>query len=580
MFMSLLYFLSVVLAIYVAYKLFRLFRRNASIFYRGEDERYYFFADCFFKLGIDGFIFHDYNQPVHNRFQGHSNVDDGVAKINLRDDPSTTAVNNELHYAGYVTLDGTIFDNQGNEIGYVTDLKGEKGISGSGRWYELWLVKHSLVYTIYDEDPVGKISETGRLLKLKPGHFSLTARAAAWLLLYQGSDPQPRSEDTMDARTTWKDTALPATVVYCVIYGLMLLVGAGRFAFPALGTRIGFTLAFILAYFLIWAVLRHIKIEAMLDGRQFDEFLMLINRNTGLAPLNKIIILLASVSVFISIYFYGADFLPLQLAILIGMSVNSRNITGEPWEVCLKQGENRSPVWNDTDDAGEGDTDQDDPDSAVVRNYNWTLDSPYASLQGNMSLSFIPAEIEVLRANNPFRLTPSNGHIRNVADVIDRCVDKRKIHKILRHIFDKATKAGLDEQDTMQFILDFVQSPNITYIKDCDCQEIGNPHDYARYPDETLFDGRGDCDCKAVLAALLFHEGGWPTAYVTTQNHAAVAVAFKDGDSDGMLSLADSSLVTHDGHIYFFCETTGDGFRIGNLGDTYKDQLESVLYLD
>ena len=63
--------------------------------------------------------------------------------------------------------------------------------------------------------------------------------------------------------------------------------------------------------------------------------------------------------------------------------------------------------------------------------------------------------------------------------------------EVLRYIDRCAREKGLGEMDRMQFILDFVQKPNIAYEYDEKCDEIGNLGEYARYPDETLFDGRG-----------------------------------------------------------------------------------------
>ena len=35
-----------------------------------------------------------------------------------------------------------------------------------------------------------------------------------------------------------------------------------------------------------------------------------------------------------------------------------------------------------------------------------------------------------------------------------------------------------------------------------------------------------------------------------------------------------------DGYMYFFCETTGDGFKIGDLGSTTKEAVEDILFLN
>jgi hypothetical protein len=47
-----------------------------------------------------------------------------------------------------------------------------------------------------------------------------------------------------------------------------------------------------------------------------------------------------------------------------------------------------------------------------------------------------------------------------------------------------------------------------------------------------------------------------------------------------LVSMADQSLVTNDGYMYFFCETTGDGFKIGDLGDTTKEAVTDIIFLN
>ncbi len=241
--------------------------------------------------------------------------------------------------------------------------------------------------------------------------------------------------------------------------------------------------------------------------------------------------------------------------------------------------EHHLPDWED-DDEEEVPILDDTDDEKVERTYSWDLDSLYHKLKGNLTLTFNLERIADLRASNPFRLYPNRAHKANAEELFADCKKNGKVHKVLEYI-DKASRTqGLSELERMQFILDFVQMPNIKYEYDEKCPEIGNPRDYARYPDETMFDGRGDCDCKAVLAAILFREAGYKTAYIMTRNHAAVAVAFKSKGASDLVSMADLSLVTKDGYMYFFCETTGDGFRIGDLGDTTKEAVEDIIFLN
>ena len=598
-FMKIALLLAVLLILFTVYEIIGLLKKKAKTAYVGEDGRFHTFGDAVFNVTADAYVFHDNNQPPANRYQGNSNVENGLALINLRKDPSASDLTNIVFKAGWVDLAGTIYDESGTRRGYITDLKGRRSINGSGRWYELWLRKHSYVYTcppLASEDGdgeaakdqlIGKVVETGRLGKEKPNRYTVTARAAGYLLLYKDRQPKPANEDIMAERLTWKDTALPAAVLFTFIYFIFYLTGMGKASFPALGEQIGFTAALLLVYFAIWAVLRQVKIEASLEGKSFDDFLMLIDRNTGVGGLNNWIILAAAASLLVSIFIYGSDFIPLQAAILIGAWVNRKYITKEPWVVTeATDEEDHLPDWPDDEDPDDvpdipDDSDDTDPGlETVEKTFNWDLDSVFHDVHGELTLKFNPEKIAQLRATNPFRLNPGGSFRKNVEELMNSCKNNRKVHEVLRYIDQKARENGLSEMDRMQFILDFSQKPNIQYEFDEKCDEIGNPREYARYPDETMFDGRGDCDCKAALGAVLFREAGYKTAYITTASHAATAVAFKRPDASELVSMADQSLVTKDGYLYFFCETTGDGFKIGDLGSTTKEAVEDIIFLN
>lgn len=584
----------VLLILFAVYEIIGLLRKKAMTYYAGEDGGFYVFGDSVFDISADCYVFHDNNQPLGNRYQGSSNVENGQAQILLRDNPAYSDLSAAVHKEGWVDLSGNIYGLSGVRLGYITDEKGKPGIGGSGRWYELWLRKHSYVYfcsPLSNDVLVGKVVETGRIGGPKPNTYTVTARAGGFLLLYKDRQPKPSSEDSMAEKMTWKDTALPSAVLFTFIYGLFFLTDMGKMSFPALGEQIGFIAAMLLMYIIIWAILRQIKIEALLDGKKVDDFLMLINRNTGVGGLNNWIILTASAALLVSIFIYGSDFIPLQAVMLIGIWVNKKFITREPWELadCEDDGDSHLPDWSDDDDDEDSsDEDDDDGDNPEPKpepelhecHYTWVLDSSFHHLQGDFSLSFNPEKIDALRATNPFRLYPNKLFKDNIAELLNLCNDNRQVHRVLSYMDKMSRTEYLSEMERMQFILDFVQKPNISYEYDEKCEEIGNPREYARFPDETMYDCRGDCDCKAVLAAILFREAGYKTAYVTTPDHAAVAVAFKNELASELVEMANQSLVTKDGYMYFFCETTGDGFRIGDLGSTTKESIKDIIFLN
>lgn len=225
-----------------------------------------------------------------------------------------------------------------------------------------------------------------------------------------------------------------------------------------------------------------------------------------------------------------------------------------------------------------------------VRTYSWTLDSSRKTkLKGHMSLRFDPTYIGELRRANPYSY-PSN-EIDNVANLkqmyfymLNHPKTVMNLVQVVQYINRECSRHGVGEFDKLQFVLDFVQEPNIDYAYDDDCKEICNIREYVRYPDETLYDRRGDCDCKSFLAASLFHLMGYNVLYMMShkQRHAAICIEY-DVRWAGLLQSKDKikdAYTEIDGRKYIFCETTSDGFRIGGIDEdlSVKD-FEIILEL-
>ncbi len=225
-----------------------------------------------------------------------------------------------------------------------------------------------------------------------------------------------------------------------------------------------------------------------------------------------------------------------------------------------------------------------------LRTFSWSLDSPQKTkLKGHLMMRFDPEYIKELRQANPYS---------NPAGVRDNVTNLKQMYfymlnhpktimnlvTIVQFINRECSKVGVRELDKLQFVLDFVQEPNIDYAYDEDCPEISNIHEYVRFPDETLYDRRGDCDCKSFLAASLFHLMGYNVLYMLSykQRHAAICVEY-DEKWRGLLQNREKMTDIYmdiAGRKYVFCETTSDGFRIGGIDDdlSVKD-FEIILEL-
>jgi hypothetical protein len=114
-------------------------------------------------------------------------------------------------------------------------------------------------------------------------------------------------------------------------------------------------------------------------------------------------------------------------------------------------------------------------------------------------------------------------------------------------------------------ILQFVHDPNFIYSYDKDSKGYT---DYARYPVETLVDKTGDCECLAILAAVLFKSHNIDSALLLTHSHCLAGVAIPEG-----IELPGSWVEDKNGNRYYICEATGSGWKVGQAG-SYQNIVE------
>lgn len=114
----------------------------------------------------------------------------------------------------------------------------------------------------------------------------------------------------------------------------------------------------------------------------------------------------------------------------------------------------------------------------------------------------------------------------------------------------------------INYIASFVQT--IEYKSDSD---NNSEYEYPRFPVETLFDGRGDCEDKAILTASLLYSLGYDVALLRLPNHMAVGVR-----------LGEEDIPNFDYYVedYYFLETTTKGKTCGFIPHEYKEYNTSV----
>lgn len=211
--------------------------------------------------------------------------------------------------------------------------------------------------------------------------------------------------------------------------------------------------------------------------------------------------------------------------------------------------------------------------------YNWDLDSAAGNkLHGSFTLEFDNDEIELLRKNNPFVSYGSDGedYTTKIGRIFDYYKNTSgasdKVAKVAEYIRETVNKENLPDIDMVQFALDFCQAPNITYRVDEESKGIKFAKEYMRFPDEVLYDKEGDCDCKSSLTAALLKSLGYNTVIMLSQKHQHAGIGVEYNPAwEQYIQAEDKTTVIreYNGKTYLFCETTGDGFKVGQIE---KDQ--------
>jgi hypothetical protein len=137
------------------------------------------------------------------------------------------------------------------------------------------------------------------------------------------------------------------------------------------------------------------------------------------------------------------------------------------------------------------------------------------------------------------------------------------ISSLVESLGERAQQQGWNEWETINFAVSFVQS--LPYTSDL----ITTPYDeYPRYPVETLVDDGGDCEDTSILMAAILDSMGYGVVLISPPEHMAVGVLGGEG--------IYGSYYEHNGQKYFYLETTGEGWKIGEIPDEYKGETAHI----
>jgi hypothetical protein len=135
------------------------------------------------------------------------------------------------------------------------------------------------------------------------------------------------------------------------------------------------------------------------------------------------------------------------------------------------------------------------------------------------------------------------------------------IVEIATYLKSMALSRGYDSLQTANFVLTFVQSLPYT----SDLNTTGVP-EYARYPIETLADDGGDCEDTAILFAAIIEASplDYDAVLVDLPGHMATGLAAQNASGwSGWYYIFE-------GKKYYYCETTGLGWEIGEMPVEYQ----------
>jgi hypothetical protein len=188
---------------------------------------------------------------------------------------------------------------------------------------------------------------------------------------------------------------------------------------------------------------------------------------------------------------------------------------------------------------------------ANIKEYRWKFERRLGeTCEGFMRLAISLARYQEYKDKNPFLKWPSiPPHEEIIHELTVNGVTDEVIQAVV-HFTNMNKDKNFSVYEELMNVLAFVQSMTYDISK-----EEGK--DYWRYPIETLEETKGDCDCLSILAAAIFTSIFHKTVVLLSEKHAAVAVAGAEGFPGNFFEF--------EGERYYYCETTAEGWRVGEM---------------
>jgi hypothetical protein len=182
------------------------------------------------------------------------------------------------------------------------------------------------------------------------------------------------------------------------------------------------------------------------------------------------------------------------------------------------------------------------------KTYNWFYGGTYHVIDMNLNPS------TYIENRSKARLPKDcQEYVNSEADYIIELSNK---------LYVSAEFRNYDYYEKVNYVLSFVQDIKYSYDN-----ETTRSDEYWRYPIETLVDETGDCEDTSFLFASLMEALGYDAVCLEPPGHMGVGIYVEDFEGDN---------VTYEGRNYYFCETTGNGWEMGELPEDYEGETIKV----
>ena len=204
------------------------------------------------------------------------------------------------------------------------------------------------------------------------------------------------------------------------------------------------------------------------------------------------------------------------------------------------------------------------PEEMYNETYRWTFEKKSYVLSVE-----IPFETYDWYLTNPVNRSPQ---MRGSLAMVSFVTSSDSVIKSVAGSLNKlAREQGMDDEAVSNFVLAFVQQ-NIRYSEDNISKGV---EEYWRYPVETLVEKQGDCEDSTLLYATLMKQLGYKTVllfYIIDDDIGHLATGIAVGES-----IQDGFFITYKNAEYYYCETTSQGFIVGEKPTDIPTEPELVI---